>query len=153
MRDGSRPPRCPNRPLHARPGALAWVFGGGLAGTAVRYAAEEAFGASATGWPWATFGVNLAGAFILGALLEGLALTGPDEGGRQRIRLAVGTGFCGSLTTYSALALETSLLTRHGVPVTSIGYAVISVVAGMACAWLGIAAAGAALRTRAGGVS
>ena len=62
------------------------------------------------GWPWATFMINLAGAFILGALLEGLARSGGDTGWRQRVRLFAGTGFCGAFTTYSTLALEVSLL-------------------------------------------
>ncbi len=52
--------------------------------------------------PWGTFGVNVAGSFLLGLLSasalssDGLAL--------------LGTGFCGGFTTYSAFAVQTHAL-------------------------------------------
>ncbi|MBD0859605.1 fluoride efflux transporter CrcB [Gordonia sp. zg691] len=129
------------RPLHLRVHALAWVFAGGLIGTGVRYWAEAAFPAQHGHWPWATFGVNVAGAFILGALLELLARLGHDEGWRQRVRLFGGTGICGALTTYSTFALEISELTRASAVVTASSYAIVSVVLGLAAAACGIALA------------
>lgn len=141
------------RPLHLQPGALALVFLGGIAGTGMRYLLEELFPAHGTGWPWATFGINLSGSLVLGALLEVLALAGPDEGWRRRFRVLVGTGFCGSYTTYSSFALETAQLGHHGAPGTAIAYAAVSVVGGILCAWAGIALAGAALRGRGGEVA
>ena len=93
-------------PLHLRPSSLAWVFAGGVVGTALRYLIEDLLPHDPSGWPWATFLINLAGAFILGALLEGLARLGDDSGWRQRARLCAGTGGCGAFTTYSTLALE-----------------------------------------------
>lgn len=118
--------------------AAGWVFVGGLAGTAVRWVAGKTWPTVDGHWPWGTFAVNLAGAFILGALLEGLARLGTDEGWRRRMRLAVGTGFCGSLTTYSAFALEISLLGRGEFYGVALGYAIASVVAGVLLAWLGM---------------
>ncbi|WP_440717527.1 FluC/FEX family fluoride channel [Gordonia oryzae] len=138
------------RPLHLQPGALVLVFFGGIAGTGMRYLLEELFPAHGTGWLWATFGINLSGSLILGALLEVLALAGPDDGWRRRIRVLVGTGLCGSYTTYSSLALETAQLGHRGAPATAIAYAAVSVVGGIVCAWAGIALAGAALRGRRG---
>lgn len=50
----------------------------------------------------------MAGAFLLGALLEALAHRGPDTGGRRMLRLGLGTGVLGGFTTYSTLAVETA---------------------------------------------
>jgi CrcB protein len=129
------------RPLHLRPSALAWVFAGGVVGTGLRYLVEELLPHDAAGWPWATFLINLCGAFILGGLLEGLARLGDDSGWRQRARLCAGTGGCGAFTTYSTFALEAVLLGRHGHVGMAIGYGVVSVVGGVVTAWLGIVCA------------
>ncbi|MGX7698017.1 fluoride efflux transporter CrcB [Gordonia polyisoprenivorans] len=153
----AQPPIDPDtpavRPLHLQPGAVVLVFVGGILGTGLRYLLEELFPTHGTGWPWATFGINLSGSFILGVLLEVLALAGPDSGWRQRIRVFVGTGFCGSYTTYSTFALETTQLGHHGALGTGIAYALVSVVAGILCAWAGIVLAGVALRGRRGAVA
>ncbi len=132
----------PSRPLHLSPGALGLVFVGGVAGTGVRYLAEEAIQPWGS-WPAATFLVNVVGAFLLGALLEGLARRGPDTGWRLRWRLLAGTGFLGAFTTYSSLAVETALLTRDGLPGLSVGYAAGSALAGVVACVAGIWVAGA----------
>jgi fluoride exporter len=135
------------RPLHLRPTAWAWVFAGGVIGTGLRWLIEQAVPTSPGAWPWATFVINVAGAFVLGALLETLAMVGPDAGWRQRIRLFGGTGLCGAFTTYSTLALEVSLLGRHGDVLLGVVYGVCTVVLGIIAAWTGIVAAGRLSRT------
>src|ERR1700722_3909064 len=89
--DHSAPPRF-------QPLSLALVAVGGAAGSAARYGVSLALPTVTGHWPTGTFGVNMAGAFVLGALLEVLARTGPDVAIRQRTRLLVGVGFCGALT-------------------------------------------------------
>lgn len=138
------------RPLHLRPAAWAWVFAGGLVGTGLRWLIEQALPTAPGHWPTATFVINIAGAFILATLLELLAIAGPDAGWRQRIRLFGGTGLCGAFTTYSTLALEVSLLGRHGDVVIGVAYGASSVVAGIVAAWAGIVLAGLLTRTRRG---
>lgn len=136
------------RPLHLRPSALAWVFAGGVVGTALRYGIENLLPHDDAEWPWATFLINLGGAFVLGCLLEALTRLGDDSGWRQRARLGAGTGGCGAFTTYSTFALEAVSLSRHGHPGTAIAYGLVSVLAGVLMAWLGIVLAATVHRRR-----
>jgi CrcB protein len=54
-------------------------------------------------------------------------------------RATLGAGFCGALTTFSALQIETINLARAGSPVLAVAYALASLVAGFGLA-VGIAA-------------
>lgn len=126
------------RPLHLRPQAVLLVMLGGVVGAAAREAIEEALPAPGRGFPTATFVINLAGAFILGVLLEALVRAGDDVGWRHKARLIGGTGFCGGFTTYSTLAVESVQLVRHGAWLTAAGYEVASVVVGLLAAAAGI---------------
>ncbi|GAA2365278.1 CrcB family protein [Gordonia cholesterolivorans] len=120
---------------------VIWVFLGGMAGTFVRWLAEENLPSGKGRWPWDIFTVNIAGALILGFLLQLLLRLGPDAGLRKKIRLGVGTGFCGSLTTYSSFALDLSDLGRDGFPYLAAGYAAASVFIGLIAVAVGVAAA------------
>lgn len=133
----TRPPGTAARPLHLRPRAVAVVALGGAAGTALR-AAAGALGGPEGGWPWATWVVNVVGAFGLGLLLEHLARTGPDDGRRRDVRLGLGTGLLGGFTTYSTLALDTVAL-ASGAPLTSVLYAGSTLVLGTVAAAAGMA--------------
>jgi CrcB protein len=57
-------------------------------------------------FPWGTFSVNSVGSFALGALVA----TDVSDG----LTAALGTGFCGALTTFSTFAYETARLTEDG---------------------------------------
>lgn len=136
------------------PGSLArtavsvgLVAAGGAAGTGVRYAVESALPHSDTSWPTGTVVVNVVGSFVLGLLLEALSRRGPDTGSRRRLRLLLGVGFCGALTTYSTFALEIVESSRQGAAFLAAVYAAASIVAGLVAAVVGIAAAGAVRRS------
>lgn len=130
------------RLAYLRPSVLTTVFVGGVFGTLARHGIETAVSWRGSGWPIATFGINLVGAFALGFLLEALVRRGPDVGVRRLTRLLLGTGFCGAFTTYSTFALEAVLLTRDGQLTTALAYAVSTVVLGAAAAWAGIVVGG-----------
>lgn len=132
--------------LPVRPAWLGVILAGGAAGTAVRSALSAAFAVPAGQWPWVTLWINLSGALLLGVLLEGLAMTGPDAGWRRVLRLGVGTGFLGGYTTYSTFAVETFQLTSAGSVLLGIGYALISVGFGFAAAFAGAQAMRALVR-------
>ena len=114
---------------------LAVIAAGGAIGTLARAGLAEGLPVHPDRWPWATFIVNLVGAFILGWLLTRLAeRTAPT----RYWRFFVGTGFCGALTTFSTFQVETFRFVRAGDVALAVGYPVASVAAGM-----GLAVAGA----------
>ncbi|OLT46184.1 camphor resistance protein CrcB [Cellulosimicrobium sp. CUA-896] len=129
--------------------ALAGVVAaGGAVGATARALLESAFPAQPGAWPWATFWINVVGSFLLGALLETLVRTGPDQGVRRAVRLGVGTGVLGGFTTYSTFVVEVERLASGGHLGLGAAYAVVSVVLGIAAAAGGFAVATAVLRRR-----
>jgi fluoride exporter len=129
--------------VHRRPDVLLGVLAAGAVGTALRLAAAAALPHPPEGWPLGTLLVNLVGAACLGALLVGLLRRGPDDGARRVLRVVVGAGLLGGFTTTSALALETAALLGRGQTTTAVGYALVSLVGGLA-----LAAAGGAVTAR-----
>ena len=91
----------------------------------------------AAGFPWAVFAVNVAGSALVGVALA-------EEATHPRARLLLGdglaVGFCGGLTTFSTLAVETADLARDGRGGLAVVYVVASVVAGIVAALAGAAA-------------
>lgn len=129
-------------PVHLRPAYLLLVFVGGTVGTAAREAVSLAW-PPVNGVPYAIFGVNVIGAFLLGVLLEALVRRGPDHGRRRRLRLLLGTGVMGGFTTYSAFATDTAALLGSGSVGAGIGYGLATVIVGAVATWAGIATAAA----------
>lgn len=126
-------------PVFLQPKFLALVFAGGMLGTTARYLIGIALPTAPGQWPWATFAVNITGAFLLALLLFGLSRRGADHGLRRVTRLGLGTGLLGSLTTYSTFAVEThGLLTGPG---PGLAYMAATVLAGLAAAGAGVALA------------
>lgn len=129
------------RPAWARPSLVALVAAGGALGTLARALLADAVPHRTGDWPWATFAVNVTGAFVLGLLLEVLARQGPDQGRRRLVRLGLGTGFLGGYTTYSTFAVEVVQSAGTAPYVVGPAYAVTSVVLGALAAALGTALA------------
>jgi fluoride exporter len=84
---------------------------GGAAGGLLREAVRVLLPTSPGSWPWSVLVVNAVGAFALAALLTVLARR-PSE----RVRLLVGTGLLGGLTTFSGLVVEAVLGAQASVP-------------------------------------
>ena len=141
--DGSLSPStsATPRPVHLRWRYLGLVAVGGTIGTAAREAISTAFPAQ-QGVSWAVFWINVAGALLLGLLLEHLARRGADTGHRRTMRLLLGTGVLGGFTTYSTLATSTAVLFRDGRGLDGTGYALLTVLSGAVATGVGIAVAG-----------
>ena len=120
------------------PMLMLMVFVGAATGATTRALLEQAFPTAAGGWPWATFVINVVGSLLLGALLQSLARTGDDVGWRRAVRLGCGTGVLGGFTTYSTFVMEIDTLAADGFLLRGIGYAVLSVILGIAAAGAGI---------------
>lgn len=108
-------------------------------GAAARDAIEQSLPTRTGTFPLATFTINLSGALLLGALLEGLVRAGDDSGRRRDLRLFAGTGFLGAFTTYSTFAIEADLLVHGGRPSVALLYAALTVLVGLAAVFAGIA--------------
>lgn len=111
------------------------VMAGGAIGAALRYGASRALPVPAAHWPWATFGVNVIGALLMGALAAALTRHGAGE----PWRLFAGVGVLGGFTTFSAFSLETFAMIDGGRWALAGGYAAASVIASLAALGLGMA--------------
>lgn len=133
-----------SRPSHLHWPHLGLVLLGGMAGTAAREALSLAF-PGIGGLPTTILMINIAGAFLLGLLLESLLRSGPDDGARRTLRLMLGTGFCGGFTTYSAFAVDAiGLFGDRGSaadPAAGVALIAATVLIGAAATWAGIAVA------------
>lgn len=139
------------RPLHLRASSILLVAAGGTVGTGIREALSLRFPA-VDAIPYTIGMINIGGAFLLGLLLESLSRGGPDEGGRRRLRLLLGTGVMGGFTTYSTFALDTAHLFGAARPGAAIAYALVTVIVGAAATVGGIATAALVGRRGHGGV-
>ena len=107
---------------------LVAVFAGGALGALARAALSTLAVGDPASWPWPTFTVNIVGAFLVGyfttRLLERLPLS-------SYRRPLLGTGFCGGLTTFSTMQVETLKMIEHGHWGLAAGYTVTSIVLGL----------------------
>ncbi len=118
------------RPL--RPAAVGAVALGGAIGALLRWAVTSAVPHDATGFPWATFAVNVSGSLLL-AVLPALPVV------RRHGLLAplLGAGLCGGYTTLSAYAGDARVLLAAG----QTGLAATYVVGTLAACLLAVALA------------
>ncbi len=115
---------------------LLLVITGAAVGAPLRYLSDRALQSRHdTVFPWGTFTVNVIGSLILG-LVTGAVSAG---GASAQVQLAVGTGFCGALTTYSTFSYETLRLLEGDARLIAAANVVASIVAGVCAAFLGVA--------------
>jgi fluoride exporter len=109
-----------------------WVALGGALGSLARHGVARAWPAAPGGFPVPTLTVNLIGSFAIGLLYVWIAARGGP--GADDARLFWMTGVLGGFTTYSAFALESTLL---GFSVAGFAYVATTLVGCIALAWLG----------------
>lgn len=111
---------------------MSWllVLAGGAVGAPVRYVVDRAVqDRTRSVFPLGTLVVNVVGCFILGCLVGASS---------EHIRLLLGTGFCGALTTFSTFGYETSRLSTEGSQRFALANIVLSVGLGLGAAALGV---------------
>lgn len=119
---------------------LTWAafLAAGSTGAVLRYVADAVIGYRTEGaFPWGTFAINVSGSLLLG-FLTGLGL---HHAFPKAPRLVLGTGFCGSYTTFSTFTFETVRLTEEGATGEAFRNAAATLLAGAAAAALGLALA------------
>lgn len=115
---------------------VAAVALGGAIGATMRWAIGAwMVDRGGSGFPWHTFVINLAGAFLIGVLMA-LSLEKGVLGGDWRLFL--GTGVLGGFTTFSTLSYESIALMQDGLWVAGFGNMFGSAILGLAAAWLGL---------------
>ena len=112
------------------------IFAGGALGTLARAGLAEAFPHPATAWPWPTFTVNVAAAFLLGYFVTRLQERLPLSSYRRPL---LGTGLCGGLSTFSTMQVEILEMINARAWGLAVAYAAASIVAGYAAIYLATA--------------
>ncbi len=93
-------------------GLLLAVAVGGAFGAVARYGVMSAVGHwFGPGFPWGTIVVNVLGSFLLGCLIETMALVWSPS---QAIRAMLVVGVLGGFTTFSTLSLDIQVLITRG---------------------------------------
>jgi fluoride exporter len=113
--------------MHVDRRALVAIFTGGFIGAVARAELAEALPHTASQWPWATFIVNIAGAFALGYFTTRLQERLPLSSYRRPF---LGTGICGALTTFSTMQLEVLTMLDADHTTLALAYATASVTGG-----------------------
>ena len=117
-------------------GYLIVFLGGGL-GAALRHGVN--LGAArllGTGFPYGTLTVNVLGSLAMGLMVAWFAFEGSPS---QHWRLFLTTGMLGGFTTFSTFSLDTALLYERGQVEVAALYVVVSVAAGLAGLFAGLA--------------
>jgi CrcB protein len=109
---------------------ILMVAVGGAVGAVSRYLlAVKLYGELGVGFPWGTFGVNIAGSLMLGVIL---GLVEERNAFSPEVRTAITVGFIGGLTTFSTFVYESWTYLRDDNPLFMLVYVGISLVVGLA---------------------
>lgn len=107
------------------------IFLAAMLGGLVRYLISKWLPTSPA-FPWGTLVVNYLGIFCLVYLVKGYLVY---KGNSKGVILALGTGFCGGLTTFSSLVLDAVKLLNTGSYLSLVIYLVLSIGGGLLLAY------------------
>ena len=127
-----------DRRRYAHPAVLLAIALGGALGAIARYELAQAVHVPKDGFPWATFWINVSGAFVLGFFLTLVVERFPPS---RFPRAFFAIGFLGAYTTLSTMAVETATLVKDGRAVLGVAYPCASIAAGLLVVYAGVVAA------------
>jgi CrcB protein len=125
--------RVPEPPLR-----FAAIAAGGSLGTLARYGVDRAVAPAPSGFAWPTLVVNVSGSFLLGIIVT---LVVERWTTTRFARPFAAIGFCGGFTTFSTMMVEVAQRGQHGRVGAAAAYLLVSLVAGLAAVFVGIAVA------------
>ena len=107
------------------------IFLAGMLGGIMRFQISRWL-PSSPDFPWGTLVVNYLGIFCLVYLVKGSLVS---KGSSKGVVLALGTGFCGGLTTFSSFILDAVKMLDTGRYISLLVYLVLSVGGGLLLAY------------------
>lgn len=107
-----------------------WIGLAGAIGAIARYSIGLSVDQSR--FPWATMGINLSGAFLLGFFLAVALGHLPVS-----VMTPIAVGLIGGFTTFSTFTWEAFTMSRTGRPGPALIYIAVSVCGGILAAWAG----------------
>ncbi|SBT42132.1 FluC/FEX family fluoride channel [Micromonospora narathiwatensis] len=120
--------------LAAHPAAvLGAIAAGGALGALARAGLQATFPHPPTGFPWATFGINVVGSLLIGVLMA--VLTARPAG--PLLRPFLGVGVLGGFTTFSTYVVDTQQAVTAGAPGTALAYLAATLVGALLAVWTG----------------
>jgi CrcB protein len=109
-----------------------WVALGAAVGAPARYLTDRWVQSRHDSvFPWGTLAVNVVASFLLGGLTGGASAVSPA------LALALGTGLCGALSTYSTFSYETLRLLETRARFLAVANVAVALVAGFGAVALG----------------
>ena len=115
---------------------VLYVGFGGAIGAIARFLTMSAIGHYFhSTFPWGTFAVNIIGSFVLGALIETMALQWSPS---PEIRALLVVGMLGAFTTFSTFSMDVYYLLDRGAVVQGAVYVTGSVLLCVAGFWAGM---------------
>lgn len=108
------------------------IGAGGALGAILRYLIGLLPVSPSNGFPVKTFLINIAGAFVIGAV----AALAAKNAINPKLVTFLKVGVCGGFTTFSSFALETEQLMEKGQGGAALAYVAASIVCGVAAVFV-----------------
>ena len=103
---------------------LAIALGGAIGAVGRHYVSVAMALLLGHGFPWGTLVVNIVGSFIMGALIETMALVWSPT---AEMRALLTVGVLGAFTTFSTFSLDVATLYERGATLVLTAYVIASV--------------------------
>jgi fluoride exporter len=121
--------------LRTHGAVLAAIAVGGALGSLARYGLGVAFPPGQTGFPWATFGINVLGSLLIGVLM---VLVVEVWEAHPLVRPFLGVGILGGFTTFSTYVVDAQRLVDAGAAGKALAYLAATLAAAVVAVYVGL---------------